>query len=94
MLYIPGNHDSEEMFSLKPPQWGTAINMHSKVIKLAEGLSIIGFGGSAPIHVVEAGSTEQKPIWEKSSYPFGTEENFKVALNGLWSSAKDIVGND
>jgi len=68
--------------------------MHSRVIKLAKGLSIIGFGGSAPIHVIEAGSTEQKPIWEKSSYPFGTEENFKAALNGLWSSAKDIVGND
>jgi Icc-related predicted phosphoesterase len=55
VLYIPGNHDSEEMFSSEPPQWETAINMHSQAKKLADGLTIIGFGGSAPIHVIEAG---------------------------------------
>jgi hypothetical protein len=58
VLYIPGNHDSEEMFASDPPQWGTAVNMHSQVMKIGDGLAIIGFGGSAPIHVVEAGATE------------------------------------
>lgn len=94
VLYIPGNHDSEEMFSQNPPQWGTAVNLHSKVMKLAEGLSIIGFGGSAPIHVIEAGSVNEKPIWETSSYPYGTEDNFKTSLEKLWSQSQDCIGDD
>ena len=62
--------------------------MHMKVIKLADGLQIAGLGGSAPIHVIEPGQTQQKPIWEKSSYPFGTEENFKKAVDQLWSQVQ------
>ena len=82
------------MFASDPPQWGTAVNMHSQVMKIGDGLAIIGFGGSAPIHVVEAGATEQKPIWETSSYPYGTEESFKTHLNGLWESCRQTIGEN
>ncbi len=51
-------------------------------------------GGSAPIHVIEHGSTEEKLIWPRSAYPFDTEEKFKASLLKLWDKVAIETHND
>lgn len=50
IIYIPGNHDAESLFT--PTQeneiLANSLNVHNNVCELAPGLAIAGFGGSLP----------------------------------------------
>lgn len=80
------------MFREEPPVWGSAVNVHMKVLQLADGLKVAGLGGSGPIHMIANG--EKKLIWPDSAYPHGTEEGFSLAVQKLWAKVEDSGNND
>jgi len=68
IIYIPGNHDCLSQYQNKQLTT-SSISLHKRQHKLAEGLGIIGFGGSLP------GFNETgKEVWY--GYPFATEAQF------------------
>lgn len=77
LLYIPGNHDSEEMFSQNPPQWGTSVNVHLKSYELASGLHLASMGGAGPIHAISKTTGLKELIWPHAPYPFKTDVEYK-----------------
>ena len=68
------------MFAEQPPVWGTAVNIHNKVVQLADGLKIAALGGAGPIHIIDDETKEKNIIYPNAAYPYGSEENYKVAV--------------
>lgn len=88
ILYIPGNHDAPSLFSEKPTLTQHSVNIHGTAYKLAEGLQIVGFGGSLP------GYNKDKQIW--AGWPFKSDvelaTKFKeIAQSQLNSSTQTIL---
>ena len=65
VLYIPGNHDCLCQFENKSLT-DRSISLHKRQHKLADGLVLIGFGGSLP-----AFERAGEMVWE--GYPFRSE---------------------
>lgn len=68
VYWIPGNHDPMPCF--EGEDLG-GINVHKKVVKLADGLVIAGFGGAVP-----AFDESGNEVWE--GYPFENEKQFEL----------------
>ncbi len=68
VYWIPGNHDPMSCF--KGEDLG-GINIHKRVVKLADGLVIAGFGGAVP-----AFDDSGNEVWE--GYPFENEKQFEL----------------
>lgn len=50
MFFVPGNHDCKQFFNGQS-DYDDFYNIHNKRMELAEGLDIVGFGGSVPAYV-------------------------------------------
>ena len=75
LFYIPGNHDSAEMYQDVAPKWGNSHNIHCHSMFVTSGLSIAGLGGSADIFTSGlTGDQAHEQIWPLGTYPYDTEE--------------------
>ena len=87
ILYIPGNHDAPSLFTERPTLTQHSTNIHGRAFKLAEGLQIVGFGGSLPGYIGE------KQHWR--GWPFKSDEelaaNFKEIAQGHLNSATQTI---
>jgi Icc-related predicted phosphoesterase len=55
-------------------------NVHGKIMEIAKGLKIFGYGGSKDNRVIEDGK-DIESIWE--AFPYKDEEDYEVGLNSL-----------
>ena len=47
---------------------------------MADGLKIAALGGAGPIHIIDDETKEKNIIYPNAAYPYGSEENYKVAV--------------
>jgi len=74
LYYIPGNHDSKNLFN-NEYKIGNGVNVHKKVVELDSDLILCGFGGSVPAY------HNGIKTWE--GYPFNSEDEFKAEFDIL-----------
>lgn len=77
MFFVPGNHDCKEFYTAQP-NYNDFYNMHNRRLELAEGLDLVGFGGSVPAYV------NGELYW--AGYPFLNEDDIAEE----WSKVKAI----
>lgn len=75
VLYIPGNHDAPSLYTDKPTLTKQSVNIQGKAYKLAEGIQIVGFGGSVPGYIK---GKEHWPGW-----PYKSEEEYATKFKEI-----------
>lgn len=73
ILFIPGNHEANILYSPGGLSSENAINLHKNNVELIQNLKVFGFGG-APPGVLEEEKGEWVKVWE--GYPQETHEKF------------------
>uniref|UniRef100_A0A7S1C9Z9 Calcineurin-like phosphoesterase domain-containing protein n=1 Tax=Bicosoecida sp. CB-2014 TaxID=1486930 RepID=A0A7S1C9Z9_9STRA len=76
VVYVPGNHDPVSMCDLEsPPQLTShSTSAHNRAVRIAPGLSVVGFGGSVPAY------QDGKQRW--LGFPY-TEDHMRAGLGAL-----------
>jgi Icc-related predicted phosphoesterase len=88
VYFLPGNHDAPvSLHEPKKRRFGArAVNLHDEAhVALAEGLVLLGLGGSVPAY------SNGYIVW--SGFPF-TEHQFGQRLDALWSRASTELRDD
>ena len=84
MLYIPGNHDPKTLFEEnKKALTPTSANIHNAFVQLADGLMLLGLGGSVPAFKKTPDSSEE--VW--SPYPWKDGDLYTKTLSNLYEAA-------
>mmetsp|Transcript_24106 Transcript_24106/g.21174 ORF Transcript_24106/g.21174 Transcript_24106/m.21174 type:complete len:189 (+) Transcript_24106:98-664(+) len=76
IIYIPGNHDVPEILEKQTKLTQHSILIQNASYKLAEGLQVVGCGGSIPAFTRKNGKSEL--FWE--GYPYSSDNDFGVDL--------------
>jgi Predicted phosphoesterases, related to the Icc protein len=79
IYYIPGNHDAAGFFKETPTLTQHSKCIHKASVKIADGLQIVGLGGSGPAYLEKSGKNEL--YWE--GYPYTTDNDFSEDLKAV-----------
>ena len=92
MIFVPGGTDARSLYADTGANKDKAFNLHKEIYELADGLIVAGLGGSTPAYFSgynlfedeEGNEVEEEFTDELSSYPYASEDDFKVDLDSLW----------